>query len=84
MISLDTVQHKTFAPLVGHCFVTGEVRLELTGVMKLGHKRADAPRDPFSLTFRGAKEIEVTAKSMPSAQRPATARSRKRCELHRR
>ncbi len=59
MISLDTVQHKTFAPLVGHCFVTGEVRLELTGVSKLGHKRADAPRDPFSLTFRGAKELRL-------------------------
>jgi hypothetical protein len=59
MISLDTVQHETFAPLVGRSFVTGEFRLELSEARKLGHKRPDARRDPFALTFRGPHGLRL-------------------------
>jgi hypothetical protein len=59
MIPLDTVQLETFAPLVGRSFVTGEVRLELSEVRTLGHKRPDAPRDPFALTFRGPQGLRL-------------------------
>lgn len=59
MISLDTVQLETFAPLVGRSFVTAEVRLELSDVRTLGHKRPAAQRDPFALTFRGAQGLRL-------------------------
>ncbi|MES2659179.1 MAG: hypothetical protein V4689_11225 [Verrucomicrobiota bacterium] len=57
MIPLEGVRFDAFAPLDGHVFlsVIGDVLIELRlhDVRKLGHKRTDAARDPFSLTFRG-------------------------------
>ncbi len=57
MIPLDTVDHDTFAPLTGQVFITqsggGRVEVQLESVQKLGHRREEAARDPFSLLFRG-------------------------------
>lgn len=63
MIPLESVDHDTFFPLIGQVFAsgTGEGRIELrlSGVRKLGHRRADAARDPFSLTFTGPQGLRV-------------------------
>lgn len=63
MIPLETVGHDTFAPLTGHAFITmtgsGLVEIQLSAVQKLGHRRADATRDPFALTFRGPQGLRV-------------------------
>ena len=59
MIPLETAQHDTFAPLVGRSFVTGGMRLELTEVRRLGNRRSDAQRNPFALTFLGAKGLRL-------------------------
>jgi hypothetical protein len=63
MIPLETVDHDTFAPLTGRAFTAataiGGVELVLSAVQKLGHRRADAARDPFSLTFRGAHGLRL-------------------------
>ena len=57
MISLESVDYDTFAPFTGYAFITqaggGQVEMQLEAVQKLGHRRDDAVRDPFSLTFRG-------------------------------
>ena len=53
MVALETLTHSHFAPLVGQVFQSGDVALTLDSAKLLGHKRADAPRDPFALTFRG-------------------------------
>jgi len=63
MTPLESVDHDTFFPLVGQTFAAGgrEGRLELclATVRKLGHRRADAKRDPFSLTFTGPQGLRV-------------------------
>ena len=63
MIPLESVGYDTFSPLIGRTFTTtiGEVRveLELSEVKKLGHKRMEASRDPFSLLFRGLQELRL-------------------------
>ncbi len=63
MIPLETVDHETFAPLAGHAFITqaggGRVEIQLDAVQKLGHRRDDAQRDPFSLTFRGPQGLHL-------------------------
>ncbi len=63
MIPLESVDHDTFAPLTGHTFITatasGRVEIQLCAVKKLGHRRADATRDPFSLTFGGPPGLRV-------------------------
>lgn len=63
MIPLESVDHDTFAPLTGHAFITttgsGPVRIQLDGVKKLGHRRADAIRDPFALTFLGPRGLRL-------------------------
>jgi hypothetical protein len=63
MIPLESVDHDTFVPLTGSTFSTetplGRVDLKLSGVAKLGHKRPDALRDPFSLAFRGASGLRL-------------------------
>jgi hypothetical protein len=57
MIALDALEQSTFEPLLGQEFAVsaGQVAVTLTLVeaRKLGHRRPDAKRDPFSLTFRG-------------------------------
>lgn len=62
-IALETVSHDTFTPFIGHVFIAtvGNARaeLELSAVQVLGHKRPDALRDPFSLTFRGAPGLRL-------------------------
>ncbi|MEO5914476.1 MAG: hypothetical protein ABIS50_09610 [Luteolibacter sp.] len=61
MIPLETVDHDTFVPLERHAFValigTAKVELRLHSIQKLGHKRSDAARDPFSITFRGPQGL---------------------------
>ena len=63
MIPLDTVDYGTFAPLLGHGFITtaagASVVLELTAARQLGHKRPDAAREPFSLAFRGPQGLRL-------------------------
>ena len=63
MIPLESLDHDTFFPLIGHTFASGSaegrVELVLSAVQKLGHRRADAARDPFSLVFRGPQGLRV-------------------------
>lgn len=63
MIPLESVHYDTFVPLIGKAFVmlgtSPSVELTLTAVTKLGHKRSDAPRDPFSLTFHGPQGLRL-------------------------
>lgn len=63
MIPLETVDHDTFAPLTGHVFTvtidSGRVEIRLSEVKKLGHRRTDASRDPFSLLFRGPHGLRL-------------------------
>jgi len=64
IIPLETVVHGTFAPLTGHAFITAapdgaSVALELSEARKLGHKRPEAARDPFSLTFVGPPGLRL-------------------------
>lgn len=63
MIPLDSVDHDTFAPLTGHAFITqaggGRVDMQLDAVQKLGHRRDDAMREPFSLTFGGPQGLRL-------------------------
>lgn len=63
MIALETLQHSHFAPLAGQPFTLKaggqEVQLTLAEARLLGHRRADATREPFSLTFRGLKGWRV-------------------------
>lgn len=63
MIPLISVDHDTFAPLTGHVFfmttASGRLEIQLSDVKKLGHRRADAVRDPFSLTFRGPQGLRL-------------------------
>ncbi len=63
MIPLETVDYDTFAPLTGHAFVTttgsGRIEIQLSAVKKLGHRRSDAARDPFSLAFRGPQGLRL-------------------------
>lgn len=63
MLPLESVDHDTFAPLTGHAFITftgsGRVEVLLSAVQKLGHRRTDAARDPFALTFRGSQGLRV-------------------------
>jgi hypothetical protein len=69
MISLDTVEHRTFAPFEGRDFQihTGAVpiKLQLSSAKLLGHKRQEAPRDPFSLTFRGPQGLRLPQRIYP-------------------
>ncbi len=63
MIRLETVSHETFAPLIGEAFVAstanGNIELHLAALKQLGHKRDEATRDPFSLTFRGPQGLRL-------------------------
>jgi hypothetical protein len=63
MIPLESVDYDSFFPLIGRTFSSGgeegRVELVLGSVEKLGHRRGDAARDPFSLTFRGPQGLRV-------------------------
>ncbi|CAN5681816.1 hypothetical protein BH11VER1_BH11VER1_16620 [soil metagenome] len=62
MIALENVEHSTFAPFEGRDFkITAEspILLRLSSAKKLGHRRANADRDPFSLTFRGPQGLRL-------------------------
>jgi hypothetical protein len=63
IIPLETAGHETFAPFVGRVFLASSAHeraeLELCAVQVLGHRRPEATRDPFSLVFRGARELRL-------------------------
>jgi len=64
IIPLETVDQGTFAPLTGQSFTTttpdgASVALELSEARMLGHKRPEAARDPFSLTFVAAPGLRL-------------------------
>lgn len=62
MIALETLQSSMFTGLVGHEFKVhagSGAALRLADVKVLGHKRPDAFRDPFSLTFSGAPSLRI-------------------------
>ena len=59
MTALETLTHGHFVPLVGQVFQSGDVSLTLESAKLLGHKRAGALRDPFSLSFRGAPGLRL-------------------------
>lgn len=62
MLALELLQHSTFAPLVGSVFQvkTGAgAELRLHEAKLLGHRRANASRDPFSLVFRGPPGLRI-------------------------
>lgn len=57
MIDLETAEPAVFEALIGQSFTTLNtsplVSLKLTEVRRLGHRRTEAQRDPFSLTLVG-------------------------------
>lgn len=63
MLALDTLEDVAFRPLLEQSFVleSGEQRIPLTlsAVTLLGHRRPDAKRDPFALTFIGPRGLRV-------------------------
>ena len=62
MIALETLQSSMFTGLVDHVFKVDAgsgAELRLGEVKVLGHKRTDAFRDPFSLTFYGASGLRI-------------------------
>ncbi len=63
MIPLETVSLDTFAPLQGAGFTLKSedlaVELNLHVVRKLGHKREESLRDPFSLIFKGPQGLRL-------------------------
>lgn len=62
MIALETLEHRTFTPLVGKVFTVaaGEgVELTLKEARSLGQKRLEAYREPFALTFQGAQSLRL-------------------------
>jgi hypothetical protein len=62
-LPLESLDHETFAPLTGEIFTIavgdGTVELRLAEVKKLGHRRAEATRDPFSVSFTGAQGMRL-------------------------
>ncbi|MES2441065.1 MAG: hypothetical protein V4584_18525 [Verrucomicrobiota bacterium] len=62
-IPLESLDYDTFAALAGEVFTTtvGEVfiGLRLDEVRKLGHRRAEAMRDPFSISFLGPQGLRL-------------------------
>jgi hypothetical protein len=62
-IPLESLACETFAPLTGEAFTTtaGNVPIELRlgEVKKLGHRRSDATRDPFSISFLGPQGLRL-------------------------
>lgn len=62
MIALETLQHSSFTPVVGQAFTLHAdqaLELVLQEAKLLGHRREEAVRDPFSLTFQGPQGLRV-------------------------
>jgi hypothetical protein len=63
MIPLESLEHDTFAPLVGQNFTLvtagGPLELQLNAACKLGQRHAGATREPFSLVFRGEHGLRL-------------------------
>lgn len=63
MIPLDQLQPADFSALTGQPFgvkAGGQgIELILQSVTVLGHRRADAARDPFSLLFQGPPRLRL-------------------------
>ncbi len=63
MTPLESLEHDTFAPLVGQRFTLaspiGLLELQLNAVCKLGQRHAGATREPFSLVFRGQHGLRL-------------------------
>jgi hypothetical protein len=63
MNPLESMTRETFAQLIGQTFAIltrdGRIELSLAGAKILGHKRNEATRDPFSLTFRGIQGLRL-------------------------
>lgn len=57
MLSLESLTHATFAPLVGQTFIVhtteGTFPLQLAAASLLGEPHPGSTRDPFALTFHG-------------------------------
>ena len=62
-LPLESLDYETFAPLTGEVFTVtvGDVPVELrlAEVKKLGHRRTEATRDPFSISFLGAQGLRL-------------------------
>jgi hypothetical protein len=59
MLTLDPLTHGHFEPHTGQVFLSGEASLTLHEVKVLGQKRTEAPREPFSLLFRGLQGLRL-------------------------
>ncbi len=63
MIALESLEHDTFAPFVGQSFTIvtadGPLEVQLNAVCRLGQRRAEAAREPFSLVFRGLRGVRL-------------------------
>lgn len=59
MLPLDQLTCETFCPLVGQLFLVPHVELKLAAVKTLGHRSAEALRDPFSLLFCAAQGLRL-------------------------
>lgn len=63
MLSLDKVEHATFAPHLGETFeavfTDGRLSLTLAEARPLSHARPNAPRAPFALTFHGQPGLRL-------------------------
>ncbi len=69
-LPLEDFTAALFQPLVGGVFQIDlaeerRVALELVEVRLLGHRRNDAARDPFGLTFRGSPGLRIGQGTFP-------------------
>jgi hypothetical protein len=62
-IPLESISHDTVEPFLDHVFKVkvgdAKVDLKLGAVQRLGHKRPEAARDPFSLAFFGTPGLRL-------------------------
>jgi len=63
-LPLESLELETFQPLLETTFVlsiSGDAGCSLTLIeaRSLGHRRADATREPFALTFRGPAGLRI-------------------------
>ena len=69
MLALETADAPAFKLLIGQSFLLrqddGGIPLQLTEVRLLGHRRSDAGRDPFALTFLGPPGIRLPQGTYP-------------------
>lgn len=69
MLALETLAAETFAPFIDQVFTLRSggqtAELILSRVTPLGHRRPEALRDPFSLSFRGVRGLRVPQSIYP-------------------